>query len=232
MGKPIIAQKRGKGSPAYTTKGHKSKGAAKHYKDGEGFVVDLVSNNQHTAPLALVQHEDGLYYFTIAGEGTMVGDTVEIGEDAELKVGNTLKLADLPEGTPVFNIESQPNDGGKFCRSSGTTARVVSKTEKTVTIQLPSKKQRSFNAQCRATIGVAAGGGRPEKPLLKAGTAHHKYKARNKYWPKVSPNSMSAYDHPFGNTRSLRKSKSKPAPRNAPAGRKVGHIRPKRTGRK
>ena len=232
MGKPIIAQKRGKGSPAYTTKSHKFRGEAKHYKNGQALVIDLLPCPLHSAPLALVEHEDGLYYFTIAGEGCSVGDSVEIGPDAEVKVGNTLRLADMPEGTPVFNIESQPSDGGKFCRSSGTTARIISKSEKTVTIQLPSKKQRSFNAQCRATIGVAAGGGRTDKPLLKAGNAHHKYKARNKYWPRVSPNSMSAYDHPFGNTRSLRKSKSKPAPRNAPPGRKVGHIRPKRTGRK
>jgi large subunit ribosomal protein L2 len=232
MGKPIIAQKRGKGNPAYTTKSHKFRGEAKHYKDGEAIVIDLLPCPLHSAPLALVEHEDGLYYFTIAGEGCSVGDSVQVGKGAELKVGNTLALTDLPEGTPVFNIESQPNDGGKFCRSSGTTARIVSKTEKIVTVQLPSKKQRSFNAQCRATIGIVAGGGRTEKPLLKAGNAYHKHKARNKYWPRVSPNSMAAHDHPFGNTRSLRKSKSKPAPRNAPPGRKVGHIRPRRTGKR
>lgn len=232
MGKPIIAQKRGKGSPTYTANSHRYAGKAKHAPNGEGIVVDLINSVGHSAPLALVEHENGLLYLNIAGEGCMVGETVEIGEEAELAVGNTLTLKDLPEGTPIFNIEGQPGDGGKFCRGSGTTARVMSKSAKSVTVVLPSKKQRTFNANCRATIGVAAGGGRVEKPLLKAGNAYHKNKARNKLWPKVSPNSMSAYDHPYGNTRSLRKSKSTPAPRDAPPGRKVGAIRPRRTGRK
>lgn len=232
MGKPIIPQKRGKGSPSYTVTSHRFKGPAKHFADGQGVVVDLLHCAGHSAPLALVEHEQGLLYLTIAGQGAQVGELVEIGEGAELKVGNTLRLGDVPEGTPVFNIESQPGDGGKFVRSSGSAARVVNKTATHVTIALPSKKQRTFSAKCRATIGVPAGGGRTEKPLLKAGVAYHKYGARNKYWPKVSGNSMNAADHPFGNTRSMRKSKSKPAPRDAPPGRKVGMIRPRQTGRK
>jgi large subunit ribosomal protein L2 len=232
MGKPIIAQKRGKGSPTYTANSHRYAGEAKHAPNGEAIVVDLINSVGHSAPLALVEHENGLLYLHVAGEGCMVGGTVEIGEDAELTVGNTLTLKDVPEGTPIFNIEGQPGDGGKFCRGGGTVARVLSKSEKSVTVILPSKKQRSFNAKCRATIGVVAGGGRVEKPLLKAGNAFHKNKARNKLWPKVSPNSMAAYDHPYGNTRSLRKSKSKVAPRDAPPGRKVGAIRARRTGRK
>ncbi len=232
MGKPIIAQKRGKGSPTYTVTSHRFKGEAKHFKDGEGLVVDIVKCAAHTAPLALVEHEEGLLYLTIAGEGCTVGSIIEIGASAELKVGNTLTLADIPEGTPIFNIESQPGDGGRFVRTSGATARLVSKQNNKVIIQLPSKKQRVFHPNCRATIGVAAGGGRVDKPILKAGNAYHKARARNKLYPRVSPNSMAAHDHPFGNTRSLRKSKSRPAPKNAPPGRKVGHIRPRRTGRR
>lgn len=232
MGKPIIAQKRGKGSPTYTVNSHKFKGKAKHYADGEALVVDLIHCAGHSAPLALVEHEDGLLYLNIAGEGARVGEVIQIGEGADLKVGNTLMLKDLPEGTPVFNIEGQPGDGGRFIRSSGSAGRVVSKSDKMITVMLPSKKTRTFNPTCRATIGVPAGGGRTDKPLLKAGNAYHKLGVRNKYWPKVSGNSMNAADHPFGNTRSLRKSKSKPAPRDAPPGRKVGMIRPRRTGKR
>jgi large subunit ribosomal protein L2 len=231
MGKPIISQKRGKGSPTYTVNSHRFKGKAKHYADGQGIIVDLVHCAGHSAPLCLVEHQDGLLYLNIAGEGASVGDVVEIGAGASVAVGNTITLKDVPEGTPVFNIESQPGDGGKFVRTSGATARVISKTSTHVIIQLPSKKQRTFSGACRATIGIAAGGGRADKPLLKAGTAFHKYAARNKYWPKTSATKMNATDHPFGNTRSLRKAKAKPAPRDAPPGRKVGMIRPRKSGR-
>ncbi len=232
MGKPIISQKRGKGSPTYTVNSHRYKGVAKHYKDGEGVIVDIVNCPGHYAPLVLVEHETGLLYLNIAGEGMAVGQTVHIGMQASLEVGNTLQLADIPEGTPVFNIEGQPGDGGRYVRSSGAVARVVSKTKSQVTVKLPSKKLRTFAATCRATIGVAAGGGRTDKPVLKAGNAHYKAKARNKLWPRTSATSMNAADHPFGNTRSLRKSKAKPAPKNAPPGRKVGMIRPRRSGRR
>ncbi len=231
MGKPIIAQKRGKGSPTYTVSSHRFKGKAKQYADGEAIIVDIVHCAAHSAPLCLAEHMDGTLYLTIAGEGATVGDIVQVGTGAELAVGNTLMLKDMPEGTPVFNIESQPGDGGRFCRTSGSAARIAQKTEKTVTVILPSKKTRSFPATCRGTVGVPAGGGRKEKPLLKAGTAFHKYGARNKLWPKTSATKMNATDHPFGNTRSLRKAKAKPAPRNAPPGRNVGMIRPRKSGR-
>ena len=81
-------------------------------------------------------------------------------------------------------------------------------------------------------IGVVAGGGRVEKPFLKAGKKFFAMKAKNKYWPKVSASAMNAVAHPFGNKRTLRKSKAKPAPKNAPPGRLVGAIRPRRTGRR
>ena len=111
-------------------------------------------------------------------------------------------------------------------------ARVVARTPSRVIVQLPSKKQKSFNPECRASIGIVAGGGRTEKPLLKAGTRYYKMKAKNKLWPKVSGASMNAVDHPFGCTRSLRKSKSRPISKNAPPGRKVGMVGARRTGRR
>jgi large subunit ribosomal protein L2 len=141
-------------------------------------------------------------------------------------------IKDLPEGTLIYNIESKPGDGGKFCRASGAAAKIMSKTDNEVTIIFPSKKKKTLVGSCRATIGVVAGGGRTEKPLVKAGTAHHKYKAKNKLYPIVSGGAMNAVDHPFGNKRSSRKSKAKPVPKNAPPGRKVGMIRPSRSGRK
>jgi large subunit ribosomal protein L2 len=95
---------------------------------------------------------------------------------------------------------------------------------------MPSKKEKSFNKNCRAVVGVIAGAGRLDKPLLKAGKNHHIKKARNKLWPRTSAVKMNAIDHPFGSGRGKR-IKSKIAKRDAPAGARVGHISPRRTGR-
>ena len=143
-----------------------------------------------------------------------------------------MPLKDIPEGTLIFNIESQPGDGGKFVRSSGSFAKIVSKLDKYAIVQFPSKKQKRFNPNCRACIGTIAGGGRLEKPLLKAGVKYYKMRAKNKLWPKVSGGAQNAVDHPFGTSRSSRKSKARPAPRGAPPGRKVGMLASKRTGKK
>ena len=95
---------------------------------------------------------------------------------------------------------------------------------------LPSKKEKSFSPQCRATLGVIAGQGRKEKPFLKAGTRHYYMKARNKLYPRVKGQSMNAVDHPHGTSRSSKKGQPTIADRNAPPGAKVGKIRPRRTG--
>jgi len=136
------------------------------------------------------------------------------------------------EGTSIFNIESKAGDGGRFVRSSGSLAKIVAKTGEMATVKLPSKKEKNFSLNCRATIGQVAGSGRIEKPFLKAGTKFHRMKARNKYWPSVSGTSMNAVNHPFGGRSSHAKGRPTQAPRSAPPGRKVGKIAPKRTGRK
>ena len=95
---------------------------------------------------------------------------------------------------------------------------------------MPSKKEKSFNSKCRAIIGRIAGHGRLEKPIVKAGKMHYIKKAKNKLWPRTSAVKVNAIDHPFGSGRG-KNIKSKIAKRNAPAGRRVGLIRPRRTGK-
>ncbi len=232
MGKNITAQKRGKGSSTFRSPSFKFKADAKILPDKESaLVMDFVHCRGHTAPLAQIYYDDGEIGHTIAPEGISVGDELFFGNTAEVKFGNVLPLGEIPEGVPIFNIELTPRDGGKLVRSSGVLAKVVSKTKDGVIIQLPSRKQKKLNPLCRATIGVVAGGGRVDKPFLKAGKKFFAMKARNKYWPSVSASAMNAVAHPFGNKRSLRKSKAKPAPKNAPPGRRVGAIRPRKTGR-
>lgn len=233
MGKPITAQKRGKGSATFRTHSFKFKGQAKILsQNNSALVADIVHCAGHSAPLALLYYNDGGIAYSIAAEGMMVGDNISLGDvDSELKVGNVLSLKDIPEGVAIYNIEARPNDGGKFVRASGGVARIISKAKDGIIVQMPSRKQKKFNPDCRATIGVVAGAGRVDKPFLKAGSKYHAMKARNKYWPIVSASAMNAVAHPFGNKRTLRKSKAKPAPKNAPPGRLVGAIRARKTGR-
>ncbi len=234
MGKNIITQARGRGGPTYRAPSFRYKGMAlqKSLKDEmvEGKVLDFVHCAGHSAPMMVVRYKDGEDVMTLAPEGIAVGDEICCGNDAKIKPGNTLSLDNIPNGTSIFNIEQNPGDGGKFARTGGSSARIIGKTKNKIIITLPSKKQKQFHKKCRATVGVLAGGGRLEKPLLRAGTAYYKYKAKNKLWPKVRGAAQNAVDHPFGNKRSSRKSKSRPTSKNAPPGRKVGAVGARRTG--
>ena len=96
---------------------------------------------------------------------------------------------------------------------------------------MPNKKEVVLSGDCRVTIGEISGSGKILKPFMKAGYKFYKMKARNKLWPRTSAVKMNAVDHPFGSGRGKR-IKSKISKRNAPAGKRVGHVRPRRTGRK
>lgn len=241
MGKPLIVQRRGKGSSVYVAHSFKFIGRAKHpilhEKSAEaaveeGLVVDFVRSAAHSAPLAQIKYADGEHVLMLACEGMKIGDVVKSGVQAAIQPGNTLPLSAIPEGTLIYNIESMPGDGGKFVRSSGTFARIVSKTPKGVMIRLPSKKQKLFGEKCRASIGILAGGGRTDKPILKAGVAFFAHKKKNRMYPIVAASAMNAVNHPYGNKRTSRKSKKRPVARNTPPGRKVGMIAARKTGQR
>lgn len=232
MGKNITAQKRGKGSQTFRSPSFRFKGEAKILPRDGAYVADIVHCQGHSAPLMQLAYDDGTFGYAIAGESIAVGDVLDFSDEASVSHGNVLSLKNIPEGVAIFNIEAKPNDGGKFVRSSGASARIISKTTSAVVVEFPSKKQKKFHPNCRACVGVAAGGGRVDKPFLKAGRKFYAAKAKNKYWPVVSASAMNAVAHPFGNKRSSRKSKAKPAPKNAPPGRLVGAIRARQTGRR
>ncbi len=231
MGKPLIQQRRGKGSSTFRSHGFRAVGRTRVQTNVISAVVsDLVPSRMHSAPLMRVVYSNNREGLLVAPEGVRVGDEFFIGR-GPVERGNILPLKDIPLGTMVCNIEAAPGDGGKFVRGSGGMARVVSRQGGKVLVLLPSKKKRAFHPDCRAMLGVIAGGGRKEKPLLKAGTKHHVMRGKNKYYPKVSGTAMNAVAHPFGGKRSGRKGRPTIAPRNAPPGRKVGMIRPRKTGR-
>src|SRR3989344_7219120 len=146
MGKRIITQRRGKGSFTYRAHSHRYKGSIKNITTKEdiiGQILDIIKCPGHTAPLAKVVYENGKQALMPAPNGIRIKDQVLIGENVLIQTGNTLSLKNIPEGTTIYNIESRP---GKptFCRSAGSSAKVVSKSPKEVIIKLPSKKERSF----------------------------------------------------------------------------------------
>lgn len=235
MGKSLIQQKRGKGSHTYRSPGFRYYGSVNHpkeSKDIEGKITELIGCPGHSAPLIHVKYSNGEDILMLAPEGIRVGDRVQAGIKTPIKPGNTMPLKNIPEGTLIYNIEAQPGSGGKFVRSAGTFAKVNTKMKDKVIVLLPSKKEKDFNPKCRASIGILAAGGRKEKPFLKAGNKYHAMRAKNKLYPIVSGVSMNAVSHPFGGTSSHTKGRPMQSPRNAPPGRKVGKIAPKRTGRK
>ncbi len=230
MGKRIITQARGKGSFTYRVKRRAFIYQIKYPKEmkGEGTVVGLINSAAHSAPLARVKYDKGIFYIP-AFKGMIEGQKIIFG-GKEVKDGNIMRLGDLPVKTFVYNLESQPGDGGVFIKTAGSFATVTRNNGNEITLMMPSKQEKTFHPDCRATVGIIAGAGRLEKPILKAGKKHHMKKARGKLWPRTSAVKMNVVDHPFGSGRGKR-IKSKIAKRNAPHGRRVGLLRPRRTGK-
>ncbi|HTY44011.1 MAG TPA: 50S ribosomal protein L2 [Patescibacteria group bacterium] len=231
MGKRIISQARGHGSFSYRVRRKAFKFRIKYPKEleGEGTVVRLLNSPAHTAPLAKIVYNKGAFYMP-AFKGMIEGQKIQLNGN-EVKDGNILRLKDIPVKTFIYNIESRPGDGGVFIRTGGNSATVSRIQPEGVFVMLPSKKEKKFNENCRATVGVIAGAGRLEKPIVKAGKSFYIKKSRNKLWPRTSALKMNVIDHPFGSGRG-KHPKSKIAKRNAPAGARVGLLRPRRTGRK
>lgn len=232
MGKRLIVQHRGRGN-RYQVPSHNWKGTARHPRRQSvtGEVVDLIHDPGHTAPLAKVHPGGEGSYTMLAHEGLQVGQRVNVGHGARPRVGNTVYLGTVPEGTQVYNIEKQPGDGGKFVRAGGCYAIVVSHGKRT-TIKLPSGAFKTLDKTCRATIGRLAGGGRGEKPWLKAGTKHKAMRNRSPLHPRTSGVRMNACNHPHGSGRRRHVGKSSTVSRRAPPGRKVGSIAARRTGKR
>lgn len=232
MGKRIIVQRRGRGSGTYKAKvsayKHQLK-IPKNLPDEEGKIVKLISSPAHSAPIAKISYSKGSFFIP-AFKGMVEGEKIEFNSK-KVENGNILKLSEIPIKTEVYCIESRPNDGGKFIKTAGTRAIVSKVIGDKIILLMPSKKEKEFNGGCRAIVGAVAGHGRKEKPVVKAGKKHHMMKARNKLWPRTSAVKMNKIDHPFGSGRG-KTPKSKIAKRNAAPGKKVGLIRPRRTGKK
>ncbi len=235
MGHRITTQSRGKGGPTYRAPSHRYKAELKHIGDDTqkitGTVIDIEHDPARNAPIALVKLEAGEKVYMLVTEGLGIGESVLWGSAGEIKNGNTLTLANIPTGTYICNIEARPNDGGKFVRSSGVQAIVVDKSEDRVGIRMPSGKTKWFNARCRATVGIVAGGGRVEKPFVKAGNKYHKMQNTASNWPRVRGVAMNVIDHPFGGGGHQHTGRPKTVARGTSPGRTVGSVAARRTGK-
>lgn len=239
MGKRIIQQRRGRGTFTYKSPSHRFKGALRlrKYDDTErkksikGKVVEIMHCPGHSAPLVKIKYENGETILVSAPMKIKLNEEVYSGHSAPFGTGNVLPLKNIPDGVMIYNIEAKPGDGGRFVKASGVSAKILSKTDSNVVVELPSKKKKEFSMNCRAVVGEIAGGGRKEKPFVKAGKRHHAMRARGKLYPQTSGVAMNAVDHPFGSGRGRHAGKPTIAPKFAPPGRKVGMLRAKKTGR-
>ncbi len=239
MGKRLKQQRRGSGSPSYRSPHTRYKVDLMYrtYDDTEkasvltGTVLAFVDDPARDAPLMKVRYENNESGYLLAPEGIAKGDTVDLGAQAKLKLGSVLPLYRFPDGAYIFNVERNPGDGGKLVRAPGSFATVISKEDRYVYLKLPSKTTLILSNECRAQLGIVAGGGRGERPLMTAGAAHYKYHARNRYWPQLRGVHMAAYCHPHGG-KQHHVGKPTTVARGTPPGGKVGHIAARSTGRR
>jgi len=236
MGKKLIQQRRGRVKGRYNVPSHRFKGDIKYVKEKdniEGTVKEILHDPGRSAPLAAVKLNTNKEILFLAPEGIKVGDTIKFTDDkTDVSIGNVLPLGVIPEGAPVYNIELSPGDGGKLVRAGGSTAIVVAHEKEKTVLQLPSGQFKTIASECRATIGVAAGGGRKDKPFLKAGKKYHAYKTRGRQYPVVRGVAMNPVAHPHGGGSHQHVGKPSSIRRGSPPGTKVGNISSKRTGRK
>merc|ERR1711922_121079 len=154
------------------------------------------------------------------------------GRKATLQIGNILPVGMMPEGTIVCCVEEKSGDRGKMARTSGNYATVISHNPDTkrTRLNLPSGSKKQMPSANRAMVGIVAGGGRIDKPMLKAGRAYHKYKAKRNCWPKVRGVAKNPVEHPHGGGNHQHIGMPSTVRRGTSAGRKVGLIAARRTG--
>merc|ERR1712099_92985 len=212
MGRVIRAQRKGAGSVFTShTKHRKGKPALRAVDFSErhgyikGVIKDIIHDPGRGAPLAIAHFRDPYRYKTkkelfVAAEGMYTGQFVYCGKKAHITIGNVMPIGHMPEGTIVCNLEEKTGDRGKLAQASGNYATVIAHnpdTKKT-RVKLPSGSKKVIPSANRAMVGCIAGGGRIDKPILKAGRAFHKYRVKRNSWPKVRGVAMNPVEHPHG----------------------------------
>ena len=146
-----------------------------------------------TANIALLAYADGTKTYIIAPNGLAVGDVLYSGPEADIKIGNTLPLANIPVGTIIHNVELKAGKGAQPCRAAGNGAQLMAKEGDYAQVRLPSGEVRKIRMECRATIGEV---GNLEHELINIGKAGRKRHMGIR--PTVRGSVMNPNDHPHG----------------------------------
>jgi large subunit ribosomal protein L2 len=158
-----------------------------------GKVVAIEYDPNRTARIALLQYADGEKRYILAPNGLAVGAVLFSGVAAEVRVGNTLPLANMPTGTQIHNIELVAGKGGQMVRSAGVSAQLMAKEGDYALVRLPSGEMRRVRIECVATVGQV---GNVEHSLVKLGKAGRtRHRGRR---PEVRGSVMNPRDHPHG----------------------------------
>ena len=165
----------------------------KRLDDSACTVTAIEYDPNRSAFIALLENEAGVKSYIIAPEGLKVGDVVSSSAEADIKVGNTLPLANIPVGTFIHNVELYPGKGAQLVRAAGVMAQLISKDGGIAQVRLPSGEVRIVRLDCKATIGQV---GNFEHNTIKVGKAG---KTRHKgFRPTVRGSVMNPCDHPHG----------------------------------
>ncbi|GFN36928.1 50S ribosomal protein L2 [Tepidimicrobium xylanilyticum] len=192
----------GRNSQGRITVRHRGGGAKRKYriidfkrdKDGiPGKVAAIEYDPNRTARIALIHYVDGEKRYILAPNKLRVGDVIESGEHADIKIGNALPLRNIPVGTTVHNVELSPGKGGQLVRSAGSEAQLMGKEGKYAQLRLPSGEFRLVLLDCRATIGQVGNVEHENLTLGKAGKSRHRGRR-----PHVRGSAMNPVDHPHG----------------------------------
>ena len=192
----------GRNNSGRITVRHRGGGAKRKYriidfvrnKDGvEGTVASIEYDPNRTSNIALIKYADGEKRYILAPKGLKVGMKIESGENADIKVGNSLPIGNIPEGTLVHNIELKPGKGGQIGRSAGNSAQILGREGKYTLIRLSSGEVRKVLNTCRATIGEV---GNEDHELVSLGKAGRKRHMGIR--PTVRGSVMNPNDHQHG----------------------------------
>lgn len=197
-----LPQRSGRANTGRITVRHKGGGAKKLYRiidfgqakiNIKATVEALEYDPYRSSFIVLLKYQDGGKSYRLAPQGLKVGDEIVCQDKAELKIGNRMKLKNIPVGTAVYNIEIIPGQGGKLARGAGTSAKVLAYEGKYVQLEMPSTEIRQILGESFASIGSLS---RPEHIYMnigKAGRNRHKGKR-----PSVKGSAMIPPDHPHG----------------------------------
>jgi len=158
-----------------------------------GRVAEIEYDPNRSANIALIHYADGEKRYILHPRGLNVGDTVQAGPDADIRLGNSLPMEKIPLGTVIHNVELKPRKGGQMARSAGAGVQLVAKEGDFVTLRLPSTEVRRIRKECTATIGQVGNIDHNLQSIGKAGANRWRGKR-----PKVRGVAMNPVDHPLG----------------------------------